>query len=156
MLLLLGRENNCWTASYTDKRTMYKEKITLSEIEWKKRLTSEEFKILRKKETEQPFTGRYVHNTKKGVYLCAGCGNELFSSDAKFDSGSGWLSFTASINPGHLEQKPDTSIGMKRTEIVCSRCGGHLGHVFDDGPKPTGCRFCINSAALHFKEIQTK
>jgi len=120
--------------------------------EWKNVLTDEEYKILRKKGTEPPFTGKYTNFKKKGIYKCAGCGNELFSSDVKYDSGSGWPSFNTPISNDKIELKKDKSYGMNRTEVLCSKCGGHLGHVFNDGPVPTGLRFCINSAALHFKE----
>ena len=123
-----------------------------SEEEWKKSLTDEEFSVLRKKGTEPPFKGKYVHYTKEGEYVCAGCGNTLFSSETKFDSESGWPSFFATVSPDAIHLKSDCSHGMKRTEVVCSRCGGHLGHVFDDGPSPTGQRYCMNSAALRFKE----
>ncbi len=129
-----------------------KSKIKKSEEEWRKALTPEEFHVLREKGTERPFTGKYVDHKKKGTYVCAGCGKELFSSDTKFDSGTGWPSFWTPISEDTLEMKPDNSLGMRRTEVLCSQCGGHLGHVFNDGPKPTGQRFCINSAALHFKE----
>jgi peptide-methionine (R)-S-oxide reductase len=127
-------------------------KVTKSEKDWRKNLTPEEFSILRKKGTEPAFTGKYVDNKGKGIYLCAGCGIELFSSDTKFDSGSGWPSFWAPVSKESLDTKPDDSLGMHRTEVLCGRCGGHLGHVFEDGPKPSGQRFCINSTALHFKE----
>ena len=120
--------------------------------EWRKILTPEEFHVLREKGTEKPFTGKYVDHKKKGVYKCAGCGNELFSSDTKFDSGTGWPSFGAPISEDSLEMKPDKNLGVLRTEVLCSQCGGHLGHVFNDGPEPTGKRFCINSVALQFKE----
>jgi peptide-methionine (R)-S-oxide reductase len=129
-----------------------KRKIEKSKEEWRKTLTAEEFHVLREKGTERPFTGKYVDYKKKGIYVCAGCGNELFSSDAKFDSGTGWPSFWTPISEDKLEMKPDNSLGMHRTEVLCRQCGGHLGHVFNDGPKPTGQRFCINSAALQFKE----
>lgn len=127
-------------------------KIKKSEDEWRKILTPEEFHVLREKGTERPFTGKYVNYKKKGTFVCAGCGNELFSSNAKFDSGTGWPSFWAPISKDNIKIEPDNSLGIRRSEILCSRCGGHLGHVFDDGPKPTGRRFCINSAALHFEE----
>ncbi|UCE73219.1 MAG: peptide-methionine (R)-S-oxide reductase MsrB [Methanomassiliicoccales archaeon] len=128
-----------------------KKKVEKSRDEWKESLSPEEFHILREKGTEPAFTGKYMDNKKKGLYLCAGCQNKLFSSDTKFDSGSGWPSFWESISDENIEMKEDNSLGMQRIEVLCARCGGHLGHVFDDGPNPTGKRFCINSAAMLFK-----
>ena len=122
-----------------------------SEEEWQKILTLEQYKILREKGTEAPFTGEYVHEKADGTYACAACGNPLFSSDAKFDSGTGWPSFDQTL-PGAVETHADNSHGVSRTEITCARCGSHLGHIFDDGPTATGKRYCINSAALKFVE----
>ena len=123
-----------------------------NEEDWKEMLTSEQYAILREKGTEAPLTGEYVHEKADGTYICAACGNPLFSSDAKFDSGSGWPSFDQAL-PGAVETHTDTELGMVRTEITCARCGSHLGHVFDDGPKETtGKRYCINSVCLDLEE----
>lgn len=129
-----------------------KVKTKKSEDEWRKTLKHEEFHVLRERGTERPFTGKLLNNTKKGIYSCAGCGSRLFSSDKKFDSGTGWPSFWAPISADRVKSKPDHSLGIRRNEVLCSKCGGHLGHVFNDGPKPTGQRFCINSIVLHFHE----
>jgi peptide-methionine (R)-S-oxide reductase len=120
--------------------------------DWKEVLTKDQFIVLRQKGTEAPFTGKYYNNKDTGTYLCAACGQDLFLSDSKFDSGTGWPSFTKPVQESHVIRKDDSSHGMKRTEILCSRCGSHLGHVFDDGPKPTGERFCMNSVSLDFKK----
>ncbi len=129
------------------------EKIIKTEEEWKKDLTPEQYAVLREKGTEPAFTGTYVDNHGHGVYRCAACGQQLFSSETKFDSGSGWPSFTDPMNLEHVELKDDSSFGMHRTEVICKRCGSHLGHVFDDGPQDKGGkRYCINSCALNFEK----
>lgn len=122
-----------------------------SEEKWKKKLTKEQYQVLRKKGTERPFTGDLWDNHGKGVYKCAGCGANLFSSETKFESGTGWPSFSDVMNNDNIELKEDRSMGMNRTEVICKNCGGHLGHMFMDGSNPTGCRYCINSVSLDFQ-----
>ena len=121
-----------------------------SEKEWETCLTPDQYRVLRQKGTERAFTGKYYDFHEEGVYLCAACGNELFGSGAKFDSGTGWPSYFKPVGPGAVETETDNSLRMRRVEVRCARCGSHLGHLFDDGPPPTGKRFCINSAALNF------
>ena len=119
-----------------------------TEAEWRVKLDPEQFRVLRQGDTERAFTGKYWDTKAEGTYRCAGCGTELFASDTKFESGSGWPSFFEPIDPAMVETEEDRSFGMVRTEIKCANCGGHLGHVFDDGPRPTGLRYCVNSASL--------
>src|SRR5512146_431537 len=130
------------------------EKITKTEEQWRNELTPEQYRVLREKGTERPFTGEYAHTKTPGMYLCAACGQELFDSDTKYESGSGWPSFYAPAAPGRVEDTPDNSHGMRRVEVTCSRCGSHLGHVFPDGPRPSGLRYCINSASLKLEPKQ--
>lgn len=122
--------------------------VNRTEEEWKESLSPDQYRVLREKGTERPFTGKYVNTKDDGTYLCAACGAELFTSTTKFDSGTGWPSFTEPANAQKVRLVPDRSHFMKRTEVVCARCGSHLGHVFDDGPMPTGMRYCINSISL--------
>ena len=127
-------------------------KVNKSEEDWKKELTDEQYYILREKGTERPWTGALLENKDTGIYECAACGNELYSSDTKYDSGSGWPSFWDPIRAEAVDFEKDTSFGMVRTEVKCGQCGSHLGHIFPDGPKPSGQRYCMNSGALNFKK----
>ncbi|MFL5919665.1 MAG: peptide-methionine (R)-S-oxide reductase MsrB [Gaiellaceae bacterium] len=127
-------------------------KVQKSEAEWRAELTPEQYHVLREKGTEAPFSGEYDHTFEPGAYRCAGCGAELFRSETKYDSGCGWPAFYAPADGEAIDEETDTTFGMARTEVTCSNCGGHLGHVFPDGPRPTGLRYCINSAALELEE----
>jgi peptide-methionine (R)-S-oxide reductase len=129
-------------------------RVEKTEEDWRKQLTEEQYWIIREKGTERPYTGKYWNHKGKGVYHCAACGLELFSSDTKYDSGCGWPSFYDAMNSGNIKTAKDLSLGMMRIEIMCARCDGHLGHVFDDGPKPTGMRYCVNSASVEFKSAE--
>jgi len=144
IITLYGQENQ-------EKRTMAK-KITKSESEWATCLTPDEYSILREKGTEMAFTGKYYKHKDDGMYVCAACDYELFSSNTKYDSGTGWPSFYAALDKDRILEKRDNTLGMARTEILCARCESHLGHLFADGPKPSGLRYCVNSISLDFKK----
>ena len=141
-----------WLYSSEKGGLVLTEKVTKTEEEWKAELTPTQYRVLREKATERPFTGRLLDNKEEGIYVCAACGTELFSSNAKFESGSGWPSFFAPIAEENVATERDDSLGMRRVEVLCKRCGGHLGHVFDDGPRPTGLRYCVNSVSLDFEK----
>ena len=128
--------------------------IPQTEQEWREKLSPEQYQVLRQAGTERAFTGKYWDSKTDGTYLCAGCGQELFSSDTKFDSASGWPSFYEALDPEKIEESRDLSHGMIRTEVKCANCGGHLGHLFEDGPNPTGLRYCINSASLQLEPTE--
>jgi peptide-methionine (R)-S-oxide reductase len=131
-----------------------KPKVSKSDAEWREELTAEQYHILRQAGTERAFTGPFWNSKDKGIYTCAGCGEDLFVSDTKFDSGCGWPSYFEPVKPGVVDEFRDTTHGMVRTEVRCANCGGHLGHVFPDGPPPTGLRYCINGHAMHFTPIE--
>jgi|TARA_Y100000031_G_C8004888_1_gene285322 peptide-methionine (R)-S-oxide reductase len=150
LTVLLG-----WASAQSGKeKPAVVDKVTKSDAEWQQCLTPEEYKILREKGTEQAFTGKYYKHKEKGTYLCAACDTELFSSDTKFDSGTGWPSFYEALDKTKITFKEDNSLLMKRIEILCAKCDSHLGHVFDDGPNPTGKRYCVNSVSLDFEKAK--
>lgn len=151
-----GNYNLSVADSTKNKEKKMDDKIIRSEEEWKKILTPEQYRVLREKGTERAYTGEYWNHFEEGVYKCAGCGAELFSSDTKFDSHCGWPSYFTPLAGDRVIYKEDRSYGMIRTEVLCAKCGGHLGHVFDDGPEPTGLRYCINSVALVFEKRPKK
>lgn len=124
--------------------------VNKTDSEWNAQLTPDQYYVLRKKGTERPFTSKWENNYDGGIYSCVGCGNELFKSDSKFDAGCGWPSFFEALDSSKIKTEIDNTLGMQRVEIMCAKCGGHLGHVFDDGPKPTGLRYCVNGTALNF------
>lgn len=157
MLFLILLLYSCGPQAYQNtsveqQHMINKDSLPRTEEEWKRILTPEEYRVLREKGTERPYVGVYDQHWEAGTYVCKACGTELFHSDTKFDAGCGWPSFYQGIDKSRISEKRDTSYGMIRTEVLCAHCGGHLGHVFDDGPNPTGLRYCINSVSLGFKK----
>lgn len=152
LILLIVSSIACSSRNNTDQGRTINEnfEVQKTDEEWKKELTTEQYNVLRKHQTEKAFSGKYDKHYEEGVYLCAGCGNEVFSSETKFDSRTGWPSFYAPVSEENIGKEIDNNYGMRRTEVHCGKCGGHLGHVFEDGPQPTGLRYCLNSAALQF------